>query len=368
MPFAQRGRGIHRLIWIDPEGVEHFILLAFLGELVVWDGHVHQSIQIPRAVATSVAHAPTSVGATSIIDNVPVALSYSEASLPELVSAGVGPVAPTSLSTSQAYPPVLFADHTLDPPTALSTSQAYEPEVRVVFGVVPPVATSTSESYTPDVVADSAPVAPVATSTSDAHPPNVGALAIIEPPVATASSQALVPDISATALLTPPVATSTSSASVPVVSGSSTVEPPVATSTSQAYVPTVSAEVPFSRQRMDKSGSAAAGSGKVTGWVSDGTYPASVVSDALVVAVGGLATITASVGWSASFATGTFSIRRNGTQIAVSSTLGSGGTVTSGTATVTASNVTLAAGDTIELYRTGSLAVTTSTYVDVNPV
>ena len=55
MPFAQQGRGIQRLIWIDPEGVEHFILLALLGEQVVWDGHVHQSIQIPRAVSYSTA-------------------------------------------------------------------------------------------------------------------------------------------------------------------------------------------------------------------------------------------------------------------------------------------------------------------------
>ena len=125
---------------------------------------------------------------------------------------------------------------------------------------------------------------------------------------------------------------------------------------------------PAVRQRMVKSGTASAGAGKVAGWVSDSTYPASVVSDSLVVVGAETCTIVASVAWGASFSTGAFQLRRNGVQIAAGSTVGSGGTVTSGTTTVTAASVAVAHGDTIELHRTGNLSVNTGTYVDVNPV
>lgn len=49
----------------------------------------------------------------------------------------------------------------------------------------------------------------------------------------------------------------------------------------------------FSRQRMVKSGDIQAGQNPVTGWVSDGTYPATITSNKLQVVGGGPATVNA---------------------------------------------------------------------------
>lgn len=366
MPLAKRGRGVQRLIWVDENGVENFILLAYLGDQVVWDGHVHQSIQVPRAVSYAEARVP-SIGAVSLLEP-PRALTYSEALLPELVAAGVALAPPVAASTSLAPVPVLHTDQTVDAPTALSTSDGFAPTLQVVFGVTPPVALSTSDGYAPILDADVQATPPVATSYSQAEAPQIAALVIIDAPVATATSQGPVPAVSADGNVTPPVAGSTSQAHVPAVTAGSSLDTPTATSTSQAHVPDVTAAVTLVRQQMDKSGNfTTAGAQKVTGWTSDATYAATITSNALVLQGSGTVNITLSAAWSASFTTGQIRIYRNGAQIATSATVGNGGTVTSGTATVTANGVAATHGDTFEVYKTGNLAINSGTYLDVNP-
>lgn len=122
----------------------------------------------------------------------------------------------------------------------------------------------------------------------------------------------------------------------------------------------------FVRQRMNQSGSFTPPSPNtqalVTGWTSDVTYPAVIVSNQLEVAVGGPASVT----FGAKSGTGTAAryvyLRHNNTQIATF-TIASGA---SGSATWTG---TLADGDLLTMWvQRGSVSVGVSAgYIDVQP-
>lgn len=120
----------------------------------------------------------------------------------------------------------------------------------------------------------------------------------------------------------------------------------------------------FSRQRMIKVGAHKVGGavGKVLGWASDSTYPATVTSDSLIVQGSGACMIAAQVSETHSLGNAEFTLRRNGVVIATQLNTGS----------LTAFSVaqTVAAGDTIELYAKVSPSGTinaANTYVEVIP-
>lgn len=113
----------------------------------------------------------------------------------------------------------------------------------------------------------------------------------------------------------------------------------------------------FTRQRMVKSGtftrpSNQSGTVQVTGWESDGTYPSTVTSHALVVQGAGDATIA----WNLTGSLGTISVRLNGDQISASRTGSVSGTVEEG--------------DQITVFLTSNFqaaTVTAGAYIEVIP-
>lgn len=125
----------------------------------------------------------------------------------------------------------------------------------------------------------------------------------------------------------------------------------------------------FSRQRMTKSGTwIMSMNARVTGWVPDVTSPATIVSDQLVVDSGGSATID--VSWTiASIGYGyRMNLRRNAVTIAYQDRAFN----QNGTFTFSASSVTLAHGDTLDLWVSnqtggGGSPQLTAGHIDVTP-
>lgn len=129
----------------------------------------------------------------------------------------------------------------------------------------------------------------------------------------------------------------------------------------------------FTQQRMNKSGNYNSGSNfsleQVTGWVSDGTYPATVTSHKLVVQGSGTVTITAVLDQQTDDTAkpGALKLMHNSSIIAT-------GDMTNyqnrQTITVTATDVDVAEGDTVWLQvQTGSSVaaiVYAGSYIDVN--
>lgn len=296
MPLAKNGRGIQRLYWVDEQGVESIILLAYLGERVVWDGHVHQVLQVPRAVSLSEALVPL-VSAGSLVEFA-TALSHSEALLP-VVSGGVTVYPLPAASMSSGSAPVVHSTHVLDLVTATSASEAYAPEIMVVFGVTPPPAMSVSQAWVPQLHAGALISPAAALSYSAAHVPDVGGLAIVSPPSAMSTSQAHVPVLHTSHLVAVPAATSVSQAYALVVHAAAAITPTTAISTSQAYAPMVG-DV-FTPMGMNKDGNFSSPTGtwtKVTGWTADtATYPGSVVTSDGISPGGGPVNITARVAY-----------------------------------------------------------------------
>lgn len=122
----------------------------------------------------------------------------------------------------------------------------------------------------------------------------------------------------------------------------------------------------FVRQRINKSGSWAISTGglaQVTGWASDGTYPAAIHADALVVAGSAHVTVTVSVQRTFNFVSSTVELRRNGTAIQSGSFSGESGTLTW--------TGDIADGDQLTVWASRSsgtsVSVLAGTYIDVNP-
>lgn len=122
------------------------------------------------------------------------------------------------------------------------------------------------------------------------------------------------------------------------------------------------------RQRMVKSGDYGGNANPVPDWVSDGTYPATVVTHRLVVSGGGVAQITANIAIGNYFGFGrTVQLWHNGTNIG-QAVVGGNGTIILGPYTRSVAN-----GDTIHLVTTGQehagagVILGGTSYLDVNP-
>lgn len=121
------------------------------------------------------------------------------------------------------------------------------------------------------------------------------------------------------------------------------------------------------RQKMTRSISFVGSNGveqTVTDWSSDGTYPATVASNALVVAGSGTATVTLSLQYSGSAgATGTARLKRNGTQVGSTITMPSDNTYT------TSWTGALTSGDTLTATFTkgGYTGLLIAGFIDVVP-
>lgn len=242
MGVAQNGRSVQRVVYVDENLVEHIVLTAYLGDRLVWDGHVSQVLQVPCAISTSRLLTPA-MSADGVLAVAGAASSYSQANDPSVTGgATVAPDVATSMSAG--YMPGMFTEQILAVPTATSASSGLGPDVHVVFGATVPLASSTSIGYAPDVHADAVVTPTVASSTTQASVPQVGSFSFVNSTTATATSQAFAPAVSGGVKVTPPLATSASQALMPTVSATALVVAPLATGTGVAQVPQINSGLP----------------------------------------------------------------------------------------------------------------------------
>ncbi|WP_336790504.1 hypothetical protein [Gordonia malaquae] len=237
MPLAQNGRGIRGLVWTDSDGQPHTILLAYLGDKVVWDGHIHETIQVPAMAGLSALPVPV-VGSASLVE-VPLLSALADLPTPALVGGGVT-ISPDGLSVDAvALAPVLHSDHTLDIEVAVAVCEMPVPDIRVVFGVTPPSMTGTSVLLEPSVFADATVSPPEMVAFVEVRNPDVGSWAIIEPPAMAADAAALTPAVAASSRVDGEVATGTALHPVPTLAAGSAVAATTSSATAGMQVPEI---------------------------------------------------------------------------------------------------------------------------------
>lgn len=237
MPLAQNGRGIRGLVWTDSDGQPHTILLAYLGDKVVWDGHIHETIQVPAMVGASTLPVPV-VGSASLVE-APLLSTLADLPAPALVGGGAT-ISPDEMSVDAvAFEPDLHSDHTLDIDAATMSASMLPPDVRVVFGVTPPSMTATAVMLEPSVFADAMVSPPEMVAFVEVRNPDVGSWAIIEPPVMAADAAALTPAVAASSRVDGELATGTALHPVPTLAAGSTVTATTSSATAGMQVPEI---------------------------------------------------------------------------------------------------------------------------------
>ncbi len=237
MPLAQNGRGIRGLVWTDSDGQPHTILLAYLGDKVVWDGHIHETIQVPAMAGVSALPVPV-VGSASLVE-APLLSTLADLPAPALVGGGAT-ISPDEMPVDAvAFEPDLHSDHTLDVDVATMAGELLPPDVRVVFGVTPPPMTADSVLLEPSVFADATVSPPEMVAFVEVRNPDVGSWAIIEPPVMAASVVGPTPGVAASSRVDGEVATGTALHPVPTLAAGSAVAATTSSATSGMQVPEI---------------------------------------------------------------------------------------------------------------------------------
>ncbi|WP_280265326.1 hypothetical protein [Nocardia wallacei] len=308
---------------IDVRLGDEDVLQLYLGDVLLWDGTIPVIVNAPPALGTGAVPAPTLV--VGAVLDVPAALGTGVVPVPD-IAGGAGVDAPAALGTGAVPSPDLSVGVVIAAPAAPGT------------GIVPAPAVG-------ETVVDASP----ALGTGTVPPPAFSGGATMPGIEATGGGEA--PD--------------------PVVSTGVTVGTPAATGTGSVPAPEF---VSFAPSSMTKNGAFSLSSTsyvKVTGWAADTTgYPGSTVtSDELVIQAAATGvTIAASVIWTgSSFArTVTMRLLQNGAVIATGTAASIPVSPGTGTATVAATNVTVAAGDVIRLealkdFGTGNPTANTNT-------
>lgn len=210
------------------------ILAAYLGDTLVWDGRVSQSLQVPAATAAATAPV-ASVRADATVD-MPVAVGFAEAFTPASVRAGVRIDVPPAVATAAHPDPEWVRDQIWVLPTATASADAPASEGAAAAGstVFIEVATATADAPDASLSTDAAVVMPVAVGYADAPPGSVLTGYVGDAAVATATADAPAGSVSTSNNLSHPVATGSAGAPVSAVSAGASVDMPTATATAMA--------------------------------------------------------------------------------------------------------------------------------------
>lgn len=339
---------------------------VYHGDVLVWDGTRSAFVPAVRMLASAAARVP-GVSAVSDIGTIP-ALSATVAAISPALIATATPAAPLVSAVSVVAPaPTVVAD-------ALVAVDAMTGAVQVLPGIG-----AENNDWTvgaPAGVVSATVAAPAVDASINRQPPAIAVSAVMPAPVVTSTGSGTVapPAIAVSAVVPAPVVSAGSARPVPAATGSASLSAPVvgAHVTVAAVPATVSASAPtpvveavhFTPSGMTKTGtqSFTTSYAQAINWAANtGTHPGStVVSNALQVQGGKPdATIAVSLPYSSSFGYNRRAqIKVNGTVVATSAAF----TATSGTITVTATNVAVADGDDItvwiimETYASGSIS------------
>lgn len=349
----------------------HIILLCYLGEHVVWDGHISRYVPVENAGAAIAAGGPPLVSADTLVTTVDAGGAYVDSWTPTATASVNANPDPASVE-SEAFGPIVRSDHNLLVGNVASAFvNAHAPTIATLFGISldAPAAVSV-DSFAPTVAGNATVSAPeMATVYVQAYAPIAGSFALVEAVTATVTSGTNTPTVTSTAVVAATAATATAAGLAPTMTADALTSGVTATATSTAYAPEVITKY-FSRQRMNKSGNydpPTSGYARMTGWTSDVTYPATIDTNRLQVVGAGDVTVRFAVNWDTAFsASGTVKIRKNGSEIYSASIPGTDGVYTY---TVAQSVV---AGDFIEVSVTdpgsGPTVLAAGTYLEIEPV
>lgn len=313
-------RGTSLLIYLG----ETPLIAAYLGDLLIWDGSISAFVSVPIATATAQSPAPTVVSQPATI------------------------VVPIATATADTAEPTVTASSSVTAPLATASATATSPTLSVSASITAPIATASAAAIPP--LSDANIDVPTATATAQAPVPVVATTGSSNIGVPIATATALAPDsvVAVSATVAVPIATASAAATAAVVSVSATRTPPIATATATATAP-VAAVATFAASGMTKNSTMTWATSTtwvtIASWTANtGTYPGSSVgSDRLnVQGTKTNATLTAAVPFS-----GGLSLRQHRCRLVDQSgnVIATGSIVAadSGTCTVTATGVDLAA-------------------------
>jgi hypothetical protein len=357
MGLYNRGRAVTGM-YLDGKPV----IRAYLGDRLVWDGSKSAFVSVPRIGVVMSAPAPEVSASSSVA--VGVAAMAISAGAPSVTATALVAI-PAAAMTLVVPAPVVHADANVSVEVVTIAMQAL-PAVGAVGAdstVAVPAAAVTMAAPAPTVAAHFEAAIPVVAVTMSAPAPVVTATgsAVVAVGVAEMTISAKAPVVTASSSVSVPVVTVGVSAKAPVVTASSTVAVPSVAVTMAAKNPVIQA-INFAPSGMVKSGTQSTPNSstrsKITGWLADSAYPGSTVSgDGLAVTGTRLVNVAAQITYTEagqSFTANVLEIRnQSGTVLATGGATGS-----NRVQTVSASNVSVSAGDVLSLWASRGRAST----------
>ena len=312
MGLFNRGQSISGM-WLDGKPA----IRAYLGDVLVWDGTSPAFVNVPRALASALAVAPT-VRADASISAVR-ALGASSAIAPSLTAFATADPETAVIVTAQASAPAVRADSIIMVETITVGAQAL-PAVAAQSSSAtvdaPPISVSVN-TPTPTVAAHFATTVPAIAVNASAQVPVITATgaAVVNVPVSAVNAMARVPVVSGNSSVVAFAVTADAAAKTPVVTASSNVSPPKATATGLARVPVVQANN-FITVSMTKNGDQQLAAST---WTEVGPWAAgsnsTVTGNALRVNGSGNATIQVGSEWPTSTSVKDWRVLKNGTVV-----------------------------------------------------
>ncbi|QIP39724.1 hypothetical protein G9444_6744 (plasmid) [Rhodococcus erythropolis] len=236
MGLFNRGQSISGM-WLDGKPA----IRAYLGDVLVWDGTMPAFVNVPRALASALAVAPT-VRADASITAV-YALGSSSAIAPSPTAFATVDPETAVIVTAQVSAPAVRADSIIVVETITVGAQAL-PAVAAQSSaatVAAPAAVVSVATLTPSVAAHFATTVPAIAVNATAQVPVITATsaAVVNVPVSAVNATARVPAVSGSSSVGAFAVTADSSAKIPTMTASSTVSTPAATATGLAKNPAV---------------------------------------------------------------------------------------------------------------------------------
>ncbi len=345
MPIFQNGKAPVAMRYIDPAGVEHHVVAAYLGDRLVWDGTVPASVTAPRMHGGGGVPLPAVCAAAAL--DAPILSGTGEMLVP-LPGGGGGVSVPLFAGDADVLEPLIGGSATVAPEAMEGHGELHEPGIGTeVPGVaIVPTATGAGSISTPTVRVPATIEAPVAEGSGIVSEAQVTAGAALAVPSGSGAGEVLTPTVTAAALVDLPLMAGSGAMPIPTHAAGHSVEVPAMEGSGEMLVPSVEAAnlVPAG---IVKSGTQSLPSSntwhQVTGWVVDSAYPDTTLSsNAIVVDGSGSAVLSAAVAWSTANGNRQCRIKVNGTVVATSA-------VTTGTPTISDFETELEPGDLVTL-------------------
>ncbi len=252
MPIFQNGKAPVAMRYIDPAGVEHHVVAAYLGDRLVWDGTVPASVTAPRMHGGGGVPLPAVCAAATL--DAPILSGNSEMLVP-LPGGGGGVSVPLFAGTADVLEPLIGGSATVAPGAMEGHGEIHEPGIGTeVPGVaIVPTATGTGSILVPAVHVPADIEAPTMNGAAEVGVPRMAAGAAVRVPASTGHGSVLAPAITAAAVAQVPGMDGAGAMPTPTHAAGRSLEVPAMTGIGEMLTPVVEA-LNFPPSGMDKSG------------------------------------------------------------------------------------------------------------------